>query len=268
MIQGVVREFVEREALPLIPDCVREGRVPASAHPAAGRAGRARADDPALRLGAGLHQLWADLPGARARRLGLAQLRLGAGQPGDVSDLGVRLGRAEGALPARACTAASSIGCFGLTEHEHGSDPSGMETRAVRDGDGYVLNGGQDVDHQRQPGRRGPGLGQGGRGWPGHRARVSGRDRLRRVLRPTRSSTSCQPARVGDQRAGAAGRARVVERACCPGVAGCADRCRRSTRRASGSSSAWSARRWRATRRRSSTRGCASSLVDRSAASS
>jgi glutaryl-CoA dehydrogenase len=33
------------------------------------------------------------------------------------------------------------IGCFGLTEHEHGSDPAGMETRAVRDGDDYVLNG-------------------------------------------------------------------------------------------------------------------------------
>jgi glutaryl-CoA dehydrogenase len=35
------------------------------------------------------------------------------------------------------------IGCFGLTEHEHGSDPAGMETRAVRDGDEYVLNGGK-----------------------------------------------------------------------------------------------------------------------------
>src|SRR4029077_4931041 len=33
------------------------------------------------------------------------------------------------------------IGCFGLTEHEHGSDPGGMQTRAVRDGDGFVLNG-------------------------------------------------------------------------------------------------------------------------------
>jgi glutaryl-CoA dehydrogenase len=33
------------------------------------------------------------------------------------------------------------IGCFGLTEHEHGSDPSAMEARAVRDGDAYVLNG-------------------------------------------------------------------------------------------------------------------------------
>ncbi|TKX69348.1 acyl-CoA dehydrogenase family protein [Halorubrum sp. SP9] len=34
-----------------------------------------------------------------------------------------------------------AVGCFGLTEPEHGSDPSSMETTAERDGDGYVLDG-------------------------------------------------------------------------------------------------------------------------------
>ncbi|OBX20916.1 acyl-CoA dehydrogenase [Erythrobacter sp. QSSC1-22B] len=33
------------------------------------------------------------------------------------------------------------IGCFGLTEPDAGSDPSGMKTVAKKDGDGYVLNG-------------------------------------------------------------------------------------------------------------------------------
>jgi glutaryl-CoA dehydrogenase len=33
------------------------------------------------------------------------------------------------------------IGCFGLTEPDHGSDPGGMETRAKRDGAGWILNG-------------------------------------------------------------------------------------------------------------------------------
>ena len=33
------------------------------------------------------------------------------------------------------------IGCFGLTEPDHGSDPSGMVTHVVDDGDSYILNG-------------------------------------------------------------------------------------------------------------------------------
>ncbi|KAH6562437.1 hypothetical protein BASA50_000288 [Batrachochytrium salamandrivorans] len=35
----------------------------------------------------------------------------------------------------------TTVGAFGLTEPNHGSDPSGMETRAVKHGDTYVLNG-------------------------------------------------------------------------------------------------------------------------------
>jgi len=33
------------------------------------------------------------------------------------------------------------IGCFGLTEPDHGSDPSGMVTNIKDDGDAYILNG-------------------------------------------------------------------------------------------------------------------------------
>ena len=34
-----------------------------------------------------------------------------------------------------------AIGCFGLTEPDHGSDPSSMITNAVKTDDGYILNG-------------------------------------------------------------------------------------------------------------------------------
>ncbi|MDT7790100.1 MAG: glutaryl-CoA dehydrogenase, partial [Pseudonocardiales bacterium] len=37
--------------------------------------------------------------------------------------------------------AGEAIGCFGLTEPDFGSNPSGMRTRAVRDGSDWVLNG-------------------------------------------------------------------------------------------------------------------------------
>ena len=37
--------------------------------------------------------------------------------------------------------AGQAIGCFGLTEPDHGSDPSSMTTRATRDGSGWILSG-------------------------------------------------------------------------------------------------------------------------------
>src|SRR5919107_1360881 len=44
-------------------------------------------------------------------------------------------------LPGMA--AGELIGCFGLTEPDHGSDPANMATRARRDGDDWVLTGGK-----------------------------------------------------------------------------------------------------------------------------
>ena len=39
------------------------------------------------------------------------------------------------------CAAGEKIGCYGLTEAGAGSDPAGMRTTAVRDGDEWVING-------------------------------------------------------------------------------------------------------------------------------
>ncbi|GAB1689052.1 acyl-CoA dehydrogenase family protein [Krasilnikovia sp. M28-CT-15] len=44
-------------------------------------------------------------------------------------------------LPGMA--AGELIGCFGLTEPDHGSDPAGMATRARRDGADWILTGGK-----------------------------------------------------------------------------------------------------------------------------
>ena len=40
------------------------------------------------------------------------------------------------------------VGCFGLTEPDHGSDPGGMKTRAVKDAGRLPPQRRQDVDHQ------------------------------------------------------------------------------------------------------------------------
>ena len=44
-------------------------------------------------------------------------------------------------LAARAADRRKAIGCFGLTEPDHGSDPGGMKTRAPGRATSYVLNG-------------------------------------------------------------------------------------------------------------------------------
>ena len=53
------------------------------------------------------------------------------------------------------------IGCFGLTEPDHGSDPGSMVTRAKKVPGGYALTRRQDVDQQQPDRRRVRGLGQG-----------------------------------------------------------------------------------------------------------
>jgi glutaryl-CoA dehydrogenase len=142
MIQGVVREFVEREALPLIPAAFEDGRFPRELIPRLGELGV---------LGPTIPRYGSDLD---YTSYGLICQELERGDSGLRSFVSVQGSlvmfpiatygsdeQRERYLPGM--HRGEIVGCFGLTEHEHGSDPAGMETRAVRDGDGYVLNGGK-----------------------------------------------------------------------------------------------------------------------------
>ena len=142
MIQGVVREFVEREALPLIPESFEKGEFPRQLVPRLGELGVLGPTVP--RYGSGLDYTSYGLICQELER-GDSGLRSFASVQGSlvmfpISAYGSEEQK-ERYLPGM--HAGEIIGCFGLTEHEHGSDPAGMETRAVRDGDGYVLNGGK-----------------------------------------------------------------------------------------------------------------------------
>jgi glutaryl-CoA dehydrogenase len=53
------------------------------------------------------------------------------------------------------------IGCFGLTEPDHGSDPGSMATRAYKVAGGYKLSGSKMWITNSPDGRRVRGLGQG-----------------------------------------------------------------------------------------------------------
>lgn len=140
MIQGVVREFVERDALPLIPACFERGDFPRQLIPRLGELGVLGPTIP--RYGSGLDYTSYGLICQELER-GDSGLRSFVSVQGSlvmfpISTYGSDEQKAR-YLPG--LHSGELIGCFGLTEHEHGSDPSGMETRAVRDGDSYVLNG-------------------------------------------------------------------------------------------------------------------------------
>ena len=65
----------------------------------------------------------------------------GAVVAGDASDLRLRHARRSGRNICRSSPPARSIGCFGLTEPDHGSDPGSMATRAEKVAGGFKLNG-------------------------------------------------------------------------------------------------------------------------------
>ncbi|WP_025616907.1 acyl-CoA dehydrogenase family protein [Salinispora cortesiana] len=141
-IRTVVRQLVDEQVRPHVAGWYEEGRVPA--RELAREFGK---------LGLlGMHLTGYGCAGASAVAYGLACLELEAGDSGIRSLVSVqgslamyaiwRYGSAEQKqhwLPTMA--AGETIGCFALTEPDHGSDPASMTTRARRDGDDWVLHG-------------------------------------------------------------------------------------------------------------------------------
>ena len=159
--------------------------------------------------------------------------------------------------------AGEKIGCFGLTEPDFGSNPSGMRTTAKRDGTDWVLNGtkmwitnGAVADvavvwAQTDDGIRGL-------------RRPDRRTRLQR----TRHQEQAQPARLDHQRARPRGRPAARSRRSSPRSPVSRDLCRACPRPASASSSASSEPPATAWRRRSTTRSTGNSSTGRSRGSS
>lgn len=141
LVRTTARQFVEDNLIPIIEDCNRNGRFPREL----------------VRPMAELGFFGANLSGYGCAEMsnveyGLVMQELERGDSGLRSFVSVQsalvmypiytFGSEEQKqrwLPA--LQKGEAIGCFGLTEPDFGSNPSGMRTRARRDGGEYVLNG-------------------------------------------------------------------------------------------------------------------------------
>jgi glutaryl-CoA dehydrogenase len=141
-IRDTVRRLVDKEVRPHITRWYEDGRAPVR--------------ELSRRFGElgllGMHLSGYGCAGASAVAYGLACLELEAADSGVRSLVSVQGSLAmyaiwrygsdeqkERWLPRMAT--GEAIGCFGLTEPDHGSDPGSMSTRAVRDGGDWVLTG-------------------------------------------------------------------------------------------------------------------------------
>ena len=142
MVRDTVREFVEDRVMPTVAENFEQAEAPVHLVREMGEMGI---------IGATLPEDYG-CPGSSYVIYGLIQQELERG------DGGVRsLNSGQSSLVMYPIYAYGSedqkrhwlprlargekIGCFGLTEADHGSDPGGMKTRAVKDGESYVLNG-------------------------------------------------------------------------------------------------------------------------------
>jgi glutaryl-CoA dehydrogenase len=141
LVRETVREFVSEQVLPCIEKHHREGTFPMHLIPEIARLGL---------LGSTIQGY--GCPGLNNVAYGLIMQELERGDSAIRSFVSVQgalvmypiytfgsAGQKENWLPKLAN--GTKIGCFGLTEHDFGSNPGGMRTRATRKGDCYILNG-------------------------------------------------------------------------------------------------------------------------------
>ena len=141
LVQEAAGEFVDREVLPIIRDCFEKGEFPKPLIKKMGVEGFFGAMS-STHGGAGLGPV----------AYGLMMMELERGDSGIRSFASVQNGlviypinrfgseaQKDQWLPG--LVSGDKVGCFGLTEPDFGSDPAGMKTHAVKDGNEYVLNG-------------------------------------------------------------------------------------------------------------------------------
>ena len=142
LVRSAVRDFVKREITPIVEDYAQRSEFPAQLVPKFGQIGAFGPTIPTEYGGGGLDQI----------SYGLMTQEIERGDSGMRSCVSVQSSlvmypiltfgsepQKRNYLPRLA--KGDLLGCFGLTEAGHGSDPGGMETNFIERSDYYLLNG-------------------------------------------------------------------------------------------------------------------------------
>ncbi len=142
MARDAMREWVRQEVSPIIEDCFEFNKHPLHLFKGLAELGALGPTTPTQYGGVGADDITYGLMMQELER-GDSGIRSAASVQGSlvmypIYKFGSEFQRKK-YLPALA--SAEMIGCFGLTEPDHGSNPAGMTTHFVDGGDCYILNG-------------------------------------------------------------------------------------------------------------------------------
>ena len=141
MVRDLVRDWVDEEVLPIIEDFYTKGTFPLELIPKIGEMGLFGCNLGGYEC-AGLSNVAYGVICQELER-GDSAIRSCVSVQGSLTMYPIHAFGTEEQknkyLPGMA--KGEILGCFGLTEPDHGSDPAGMETKAVEDGDSYIING-------------------------------------------------------------------------------------------------------------------------------
>jgi glutaryl-CoA dehydrogenase len=142
MVRGTVRDFVDEKVVPIIEKHFEEATFPTQLIPEMAGLGMFGANLPEEYGCAGMNNVAYGLVMQELER-GDSGLRSFASVQGALVMYPIFTFGSEEHKRAWLPKLANGdkIGCFGLTEPDHGSDPGGMITRATKKGDRWVLNG-------------------------------------------------------------------------------------------------------------------------------
>ena len=142
MVQDAARSYCQDKLTPRILEAFRHEKMDTSIFPEMGALGLLGATIPVEYGGSGLNYVCYGLIAREVERVDSGYRSMMSVQSSLVMVPINEFGSEEQKqkyLPKLA--SGEWIGCFGLTEPNHGSDPGGMETRAVKTANGYKLSG-------------------------------------------------------------------------------------------------------------------------------